>query len=207
MGKREEFVRIFKKAERKYGESSKRLAGEKWGAAWRTLIATIMSAQSRDETTIKIASELFKKYEGLGKLAKAKYSDVIRIFKGLNYNKTKTRNVIVSSKLLISNFNGNVPDNIEDLTTLPGVGRKTANLILSEVHKKDSITIDTHCFRLLNALGIVHTKTPKETEMKMMKIAPKKYWSRINRIFVLWGKDVRGRDKKRLLRKLDEKIP
>jgi len=148
MGKREEFVRIFKKAERKYGESSKRLAGEKWGAAWRTLIATIMSAQSRDETTIKIASELFKKYEGLGKLAKAKYSDVIRIFKGLNYNKTKTRNVIVSSKLLISNFNGNVPDNIEDLTTLPGVGRKTANLILSEVHKKDSITIDTHLMLL-----------------------------------------------------------
>jgi len=202
MSKREEFIRIFKKAEKRYGESGKRLAGEKWGAAWRTLIATIMSAQSRDETTIKIASELFKKYRGLGKLAKAKYSDVIRIFKGLNYNKTKARNVIASSKSLVSKFNGKVPDNMEDLTTLPGVGRKTANLILSEVHKKDSITIDTHCFRLLNALGIVHTKTPKETEMKMREIAPKKYWSRINRIFVLWGKDVRGRDKRRLLDKL-----
>lgn len=202
MGKKEEFLRIFKKAEKKYLKSRKRLAGEGWGEAWKTLIATIMSAQSRDETTISIAKNLFKKYSSLKKLSNAKYKDVLRILKSLNYNKTKARNVIASSKLLISNFNGNVPDNIEDLTTLPGVGRKTANLILSEVHKKNVICVDTHTHRLANVLGFVRTKTREETERELMKIAPKRYWSRINRIFVLWGKDVRGRDKKKLLDKL-----
>jgi endonuclease-3 len=106
--------------------------------------------------------------------------------------------------MLIKNFNGKVPSTIEDLTMLPGVGRKTANLILSEIHNKDSITIDTHCHRILNVIGIVHTKTPHETEMLMMKIAPQQYWSRINRLFVLWGKSCPGRNKQKLLAKLKE---
>ena len=84
--------------------------------------------------------------------------------------------------------------------------KKIINLIISEVHNKPSITIDTHCHRLLNVLGIVKTKTPHQTELEMMKIAPKPYWSRINRIFVLWGKDVPGRDKKRLLEKIKQDI-
>ncbi len=205
MNKKEEFIKIFKKAEKKYRKEKKRLAGESWGTPWKTLIVTIMSAQSRDETTIKIASELFKKYNSLKKLSRAKYKDVLKILKSLNYNKTKSKNIISCSKQLISNFNGKIPNNIEDLTTLSGVGRKTANLVLSEVHKKDSITIDTHCHRLLNVLNIVKTKNPHETEKAMQKIAPKSYWSKINRIFVLWGKDAPGRSKEKLLKKLDEK--
>ena len=106
--------------------------------------------------------------------------------------------------MLISNFNGKIPDNIEDLTTLPGVGRKTANLVLTEIHSKNAICVDTHVHRLSNVLGLVKTKNPHETEQAMQKIAPKSYWSKINRIFVLWGKDVPGRDKKRLLAKLRE---
>lgn len=205
MGKREEFLRIFKKAEKKYGKSMKRLAGEGWGAGWKTLIATIMSAQSRDEMTILIARNLFKKYPSLEKLSEAKYSNVLKILKSLNYNKTKAKNVIASSKLLVFKFKGKIPDNIGDLMTLPGVGRKTANLILSEVHKKAGITVDTHVHRISNVFGLVKTKSRDKTEFELMKIAPRKYWSRINRIFVLWGKDVRGRDKRKFLKRLDEK--
>ena len=163
-----------------------------------------MSAQSRDETTIPIAEALFRKYNTLDKLTKAKEKDVLKIFKGLNYNRTKAKNVIAVVKILLKDFNGKIPNTIEELTTLPGVGRKTANLVLSEVYGKDSITIDTHCHRLLNVLGVVNTKNPHQTELEMMKIAPRKYWSKINRIFVLWGKEVPGRDKKKLLAKLEE---
>lgn len=204
MNKGKQFIRIFKLAEKKYGKSSKRLAGEGWNYDWKTLIVTIMSAQSRDETTIPIAEGLFREYNSLEKLAEADYNDVLRIFRSLNYNKTKARNVINAAKCIVREFNGKVPDTIEELLKIPGVGRKTANLVLNEVHNKNTICVDTHTHRLANVLGFVKTKTPHETEFALMRIAPKKYWSRINRLFVLWGKDVAGRDKKRILKKLEE---
>ncbi len=197
--KRFYFFSIFKKAERKYGKYGERLAGEGWKYDWQTLVATIMSAQSRDETTIPIAENLFARYNSLEKLAKANYKDVFRILKSLNYNRTKAKHIIATAIILFYKHHGRVPDTIEELIELPGVGRKTANLVLSEVHCRDSVTIDTHCHRLLNVLGIVHTNNPYETEKAMMEIVPQKYWSRINRVFVLWGKEVRGRDKKTLL--------
>jgi endonuclease III len=199
------FLYIFKKANKKYGKYTKRLAGENWKEDWQTLIATIMSAQSRDETTIPLAETLFKKYPYLNKLANAKYQDVLKIFSRLNYNRTKTKNVIGAAKYLIENFNGKIPNNINKLTEIPGVGRKTANLVLSEIHNNDCITVDTHVNRLANVLGLVHTKNPTETEIALQKIARKKYWSQINRLFVLWGKEVYGKDKQKILKKLDEK--
>ncbi len=204
MNKREYFLEIFKKAEKKYGENEKRLAGEGWDEAWKTVIVTIMSAQSRDETTIPIAEALFRKYNSLEKLAGARYSDVLNILKSLNYNRTKSKNVIACSKMLVDEFNSKVPDDIEKLVELPGVGRKTANLVLSEIHNKDTITVDTHVMRISNVLGLVKTKNATETEYALQKLAPRRYWSRINRIFVLWGKDVPGNDKKRFLKKLGE---
>lgn len=203
MNKKKYFLQIFKKAENKYGKSEKRLAADGWEKDWQTLITTIMSAQSRDETTIPIAENLFKNYPSLESLAKAKYSDVLKIFKSLNYNKTKGKNVILAAQYLINNYQGKTPDTIEKLIEIPGVGRKTANLIITEVHNKDGICVDTHVHRISNVLGIVKTKTPHQTELELQKIAPKKYWARINRIFVLWGKDVPGRKKQLFLEKLE----
>jgi endonuclease-3 len=205
MNKKEYFLKIYKKARKKYGKSSKRLAAEKWGPAWKTLVATIMSAQSRDETTIPIAQKLFKKYPTLEKLAVAKVSDVKKVFKSLNYNNTKAKNVVSAAKFILKEYKGKIPKKIDLLVKIPGVGRKTANLVLSEVYGKATITIDTHCHRISNVLGLVKTKNPHETELALQKIAPKRYWNKINRLFVLWGKEVPGRNKKRLLKKLDEK--
>ncbi len=199
------FLDIFSKAEKKYGHSIKRLAAEGWKLHWQTLIVTIMSAQSRDETTIPIAEKLFERYPTLPALASALYDDVFAILKPLNYNKTKSKHVIATAYHLLQHHRGNVPHTMDELLCIPGVGRKTANLVLSECHSKDAICIDTHCHRILNVLGIVKTKNPHQTEGAMMKIAPREYWSRINRILVLWGKDCPGRDKKRLLEKLEEK--
>ncbi len=204
MNKKELFITIFRKAEARYGNVKKRLAAEGWKEEWQTLIATIMSAQSRDETTIPIAERLFEKYPTLENLASANYEDVLLTLKSMNYNRTKAKNVIAAARFLVKKYRGKIPDTIEELVEIPGVGRKTANLVLSEVHNKDSITIDTHCHRILNVLGIVKTKNPYETEKAMMKVAPKKDWSKINRILVLWGKKIRGRDRKKILAKLDE---
>jgi endonuclease-3 len=196
MDKKKEFLRIFKLAEKKYGKSDYRLAGEAWPEDYQTLITTIMSAQSRDETTIPIAEALFDKYDTLDKLANAKFSDVLKILKSMNYNRTKSKNVIGAAKGMVNEFSGRVPDEIDELVKLPGVGRKTANLVLSEIHKKDSICVDTHVHRISNVFNFVDTKNANETEMALRELVPKKYWSKINRIFVLWGRMFQARIRK-----------
>ena len=204
MNKQQYFLKIFKKAEKKYGKTEKRLAAEGWKEDWQTLIATIMSAQSRDETTIPIAEKLFEQYKTLEKLAFARYEDVLLILRSINYNRTKAKNVIAAARFLVEKHKGKIPDTIEQLIEIPGVGRKTANLILAEIHAKDAICVDTHVHRLSNVLGLVKTKTPAQTELALMKIALRRYWSKINRIFVLWGKEVRGRDRKKLMERLSQ---
>ena len=121
----------------------------------------------------------------------------------MNYNRTKSKHVIAAAKFILKEFSGRIPDDIDELVKIPGVGRKTANLVLSEVHKKDAICVDTHVHRISNVLGLVKTKTPDQTEQVLRKTVPKRHWSRINRLFVLWGKNVPGRDKKRLLKALE----
>jgi len=205
MDKKRYFLQIFRKAEKKYGSSVKRLAGDDWENDYETLIATILSAQTRDETTIPVSEDLFRKYPTLEKLSKARYDDVLQIISRVNFKNNKAKHVIGAARCLIDNYNGKVPDDIDELVKLPGVGRKTANLVISEVHNKDSITVDTHVFAISNLLGFVKAKTPTEAEMQLKELVPRKYWSRINRLFVLWGKDVPRKSREKLLKKLEEK--
>jgi len=205
MDKRNYFLLVFKKAKAKYGLDERRLAAEDWKEPWQTLIATIMSAQSRDTTTLPIAESLFVRYKTLKELANANYKDVLKVFKRLNYNKTKAKHVIEAAKFIIKHFKGKLPDKMEQLTRIPGVGRKTANIVLLEVHKKSAIAVDTHIHRISNVLGFVKTKTPEQTERELKKVVPRKYWADINYIFVRWGQDVRGRDKEKLLSSLRQK--
>ena len=199
MTKQEQFLTIFKAAQRTFGNDNTRLAGDGWPEGWQLVVTTIMSAQSRDETTIPIAEGLFKKFPTLEALSKASYKDLLSALKSLNYNKTKAKHILQTAKLLQTEHKGSVPDTIDVLLTLPGVGRKTANLVISELYGKDGICVDTHVHRISNVLGLVKTKTPQQTESALQKLAPKEYWSQINRLFVLWGKKVPGTDKKKLL--------
>lgn len=204
MNKKEYFLKIFRMAEKKYGAYDKRLAGDEWPEVWQTLIATIMSAQTRDEVTIPVAEVLFRRYSSLEKLSRAQEKDVLGIIKRVNFSKTKAKNVIGAARFILDHYKGRVPESIEELVKLPGVGRKTANLVLSECHAQDGICVDTHVHRIANVFGFVKTKTPTETEYALMEVAPKRLWRKINRIFVLWGKEVRGRDKKKFLARLRE---
>jgi len=202
--KQEQFSQVLKLAKKKYGKSPKRLAGDAWPQPWMTLIATIYSAQSRDELTISVMENTFKALPTLKAYANAPLNKIMKLTRKINYYKTKSKNSKQTAQLLIKNFNSQVPQTIEQLVTLPGVGRKTANLIITEVFHKPGICVDTHVFRLSNVLGLVKTKTPNETELALMKLAPQKSWSKINRLFVLWGKEVPGHDKERLLNHLKQ---
>ena len=201
MDKRAYFIEIFEQAEEYYAGSKKRLAGDGWSEGWQTLIVTVMSAQTRDEVTIPVAERLFKRYPTIDRLANAKIVDVEQIISRLNFYKNKSKHIIAAAKWLKKN-KYLVPNTVDELIEIPGVGRKTANLVISEVYGKDGLTIDTHVFAICNLLGFTKAKNPAQCETQLKEYIPKKYWSRINRIFVLWGKDVPRKTKEKLLEKL-----
>jgi len=180
---------------------SMRLAAESWGSDWKTLIATIMSAQSRDETTIPIAEKLFTKYGSLDKLAHGKNSDVLRVFSSLNLNKGKAKNVIACAKDLVKKYRGKVPHDFDKLIELPGVGRKTANVFLSE-HGKEGLAVDTHVYYISRKLHWSNNKNPHKVEADLKKLFPKHLWSNVNPTLVRFGKRYTSRKKKNEL--LDE---
>lgn len=189
MNKQQKFIELFEKVKKHYEKTNKRLAGEGWETNWQTLFATIMSAQTLDETTIPVAEDLFKKFKDLQSFAVSDPEDIKKVIKRVNYNNTKSKHLVLAARHLLENHKGKVPNNIEDLIKIPGVGRKTANLVLSECFQKDAICVDTHVHKISNMFDFVKTKTPNETEIALMKLLPKKYWGQINRYFVLWGKE------------------
>ena len=157
---------------------------------FKVLISTILSARAKDEVTEVIAKELFKKYPTAQKLAKANKKDVIKIIRRIGFYNAKTKNIINTSKMLIEKFEGKVPETLEQLIELPGVGRKVANCVLVYSFQKDAIPVDTHVNRISNRLGWVKTKTPEETEEKLTKLIPKKHWQIVNDTFVAHGKTI-----------------
>lgn len=157
---------------------------------FKVLISTILSARAKDEVTEVISEELFKKYPTAQLRARAKQKDVIKIIRRIGFFNAKSKNVIESSKLLLHEFGGRVPQTLEELTTLPGVGRKVANCVLVYAFKQDAIPVDIHVHRISNRLGWVRTKTPEDTEQKLMKLVPRKHWQAINDTFVSHGKTI-----------------
>lgn len=179
-----------------------RLAAEGWNQDWKVLIAIMMSAQTRDEVTIEIATSLFKQYPSLQQLSNAKFSDVLHVFKSLNYNRTKAKHVIACAKEIIHTHHGKVPVTIEELITLPGVGRKTANVFLSEIGH-DGIGVDTHVSYMAQQLGWTNQKNPDKIETDLKKLFPQKHWNQVNHTLVRFGKTHQSKKKKKeLLEKL-----
>ena len=154
------------------------------------LIGTILSARTRDESTSRIVRDLFKVYKNSRQLANAKVKDVEKIIKSIGFYHVKARRIIEVAKIIDSKYNGKVPDELEQLVELPGVGRKTANCVLVYAYEKPAIPVDIHVHRISNRLGLVQTKTPEDTEFELMKIIPKKLWLDINETFVKYGQNI-----------------
>ena len=160
------------------------------GGPLSILIGTILSARTRDENTSVVAKKLFSKYKTARSLARAKISDVEKIIKSTGFYHVKARRIIEVASIIDSQYHGKVPDNLDELLKLPGVGRKTANCVLVYAFEKPAIPVDTHVHRISNRLGLVETKTPEETEFALMKKIPKKYWLQINDTFVMYGQNI-----------------
>lgn len=165
-----------------------------WKEEWKVLISTILSAQTKDETTIKISHLLYKKYPTLNKLARAKPSEIKKLIKPINYHKTKAKHIIQTSRILIKKYNGKIPHKLEKLLELPGVGRKTGNVFLA-VHNHPAVGVDTHVSFLAQVLGWTKNKDKYKIEKDLEKLFPRKYWISLNYVLVRFGRIYKNRKK------------
>src|SRR5690242_14880931 len=168
----------------------KRLQLEEQGNPFKILIGTILSARTRDENTTKAVSSLFRKYKNAEELAEADIAEIRAIIRSVGFYNVKAAAIKEVSKLIVEKFNGNVPHDIVHLLQLPGVGRKTANCVLVYGFNRAAIPVDVHVHRISNRLGLVDTKTPEQTEIDLARIIHKKYWLKVNRIFVMYGQNI-----------------
>jgi endonuclease III len=168
----------------------KELQMEEDNDPFKILIGTILSARSRDENTSKIIRKLFQKYKNAVELANADLNDIKSIIHSIGFYNTKSERIKQASNIIVEKFHGIVPSELEDLLSLPGVGRKTANCVLVYAFNKPAIPVDTHVHRISNRIGMVKTQNVKKTEEELIKIVDKKYWLILNNIFVIYGQNI-----------------
>ena len=154
------------------------------------LIGTILSARTKDEATTKAVKELFSIYKNPKELSNAKVKDVEKIIKSIGFFHVKSKRIIEVAQIIHTKYKDKVPEDLDTLIQLPGVGRKTANCVLVYAFEKPAIPVDIHVHRISNRLGLVDTKNPEETEQELMKKIPKKYWIDINDTFVMYGQNI-----------------
>lgn len=157
---------------------------------FEVLIFTILSQRTRDENTMRASEQLFRRFNTPERLAKADLKDIERLIKPSGFYRVKAGYVKTVSKELVDRFNGKVPGNLDDLLSLTGVGRKTANCVLVYGFGIPAIPVDTHCHRIPNRVGLIKTKTPEQSEFALMKVVPKKYWIEFNDLVVRFGQTV-----------------
>jgi endonuclease-3 len=156
---------------------------------FQLLIAVILSAQCTDKRINLITPELFKAFPTPQKLAEAEFDEVFFYIKSVSYPSNKSKHLIGMAKMLVSNFNNQVPETTEDLIKLPGVGRKTANVITSVIFNQPSMAVDTHVFRVSNRLGLTtNSKTPLQTEKELVKNIPEEFIAVAHHWLILHGR-------------------
>ncbi|MFZ5354736.1 MAG: endonuclease III [Bacillota bacterium] len=154
------------------------------------LIATILAAQCTDERVNIVTKDLFKKYKDVYDFANANQEELEQDIKSTGFFRNKAKNIIACCKRLIDAYGGKVPDSMEDLLTLPGVGRKTANVILGSIYNVPGVIVDTHCKRLSNRLGLTKNEDPEKIEYDLMKVVPKELWTLFSHWMVFHGRAV-----------------
>lgn len=157
---------------------------------WRLLVMGRLSAQCTDARVNIVCKDLFLKYPDVYSMAKAENKDVEALVFSCGVYKVKAANIIDFSKIIVENFGGNVPDNMDALLTLPGVGRKIANLILGDIYHKPAIVADTHCIRISNRLGFCESDDPKKVEFALSEIIEPEEQSDFCHRLVMFGRDV-----------------
>lgn len=155
---------------------------------YELLIAIILSAQCKDSRINEISPNLFEKYKSFEDLSKANYNEVFNLIKSISYPKEKTERIINVSKIIYNIYNSEIPNDLNKLTDIKGIGRKTANLVLSIIYDYPGIAVDTHVNRVANRLNLVNSKNPDIIEKELMMLFPQKYYNKINPWFVIFGR-------------------
>ena len=157
---------------------------------FRVLVSCLISLRTKDEVTLEASTRLFEKADNPADMLNLTEEEIARLIYPAGFYKTKAVTIRNICGILLSEYNGIVPDEIDELLKLKGVGRKTANLVVVEGYGRDAICVDTHVHRIFNRLGYVKTKNPDKTEMELRKNLPQKYWIRINEILVSYGREI-----------------
>jgi endonuclease III len=158
---------------------------------FQVLIATMLSAQTRDPVTAAASARLFRVARTPRTMAKLTTKRIEKLIYPVSFYRNKAVHVRETCRQIIERYDGRVPETMEELLTLPGVGRKTANLVLILAHaSRDNICVDTHVHRISNRLGWVKTRTPDQTEQALYKAVPRRWWPRVNLFLVTWGQNV-----------------
>ena len=177
-------------------ELEKLYGGEKCGldftSPFELLIATMLSAQCTDVRVNIVTGELFKEYNTPEKLLTLNEGELREKIKSCGLSNTKAKNILLTCHMLLSEYNGVVPETMEELIKLPGVGRKTANVVMSNAFDVPAIAVDTHVFRIAHKLKLVgpSADTPQKTEDALLKLYPRQYWGPINHQWVLFGRQI-----------------
>jgi endonuclease-3 len=178
---------IISKLESVYPEARIQL---EFSTAFELLVATILSAQCTDDRVNIVTNKLFSLYRTPEEFAKLEQSELEELIFSTGFYRAKAKNIIATAQAIVNQFSGAVPNTIEELTSLPGVGRKTANVILGNVFGVQSVVVDTHVGRLAYRLGITESTNPEKAEYDIMKAFDKSKWTQINHLFISHGRAV-----------------
>lgn len=154
------------------------------------LIGTILSQRTRDERTEDAVKRLFERFKGVEDLAEASPDEVAELIRGVGFYRSKSKSIVEVARIIRDKYKGIVPKDMEELLKLPSVGRKTANCVLVYGHGLNAIPVDTHVHRIANRIGIVSTRTPEETEMKLREKVPERLWIILNDLLVSFGRSI-----------------
>ncbi|NLB53311.1 MAG: endonuclease III [Syntrophomonadaceae bacterium] len=180
-------LKIYNKLKETYPDAKTRL---EYGSLFELLIAVVLSAQSTDNQVNKVTKELFKEYDTPEKIAAMDIKDLEEKIKGVGLFRTKAKNIKELVRIIIEKHNGMVPEKFDELLKLPGVGRKTANVIVAVGFNRPGLGVDTHVQRVVNRIGLVSAKNPEKTEMSLKEIIPEKLWGEAHHIFIAHGREI-----------------
>ena len=188
MTAKEKIAEVLRRLKKEYPDPKTAL---NFSGPFQLLSATILSAQATDLLVNKVTDKLFKKYRSIKDFAGAPLEELQQDVSSINFYKTKAKNIQASAKIILKTFHGKVPKTMEELVTLPGVARKTANIILSNAYGIDEgIAVDTHVRRLTRLLGLTKNEDPVKIEQDLMAITPKEDWGNISHLLIFHGRKI-----------------
>lgn len=188
MNTQERAQEILRRLERRYPDTGSQL---RWKNPWELLVATVLAAQCTDRRVNMVTPEFFRRWPTPHSLAGAEQREVEEVIRSTGFFRNKARNLVAAARTVVRDFGGEVPSSMRELLTLPGVARKTANIVLSHgfgVH--EGIAVDTHVKRLTYRMGLTQSKNPDTIEQDLQQLFPLQAWGRVNHLMVWFGRDV-----------------